>query len=65
MQPNNTTGWTVLLGDGVGKEGVSLYAGPARVGSADGLPPLYVEVGEFDIFKSEIIDCIARFAMAS
>jgi acetyl esterase/lipase len=62
---DNITGWTALLGDGVGKRGISPYAAPARVESVDGLPPLYVEVGELDIFKSEIIDYVARFAKAN
>lgn len=49
----------------MGKIGVSPYAAPARVESVDGLLPLYVEVGELDIFKSEIIDYVARFAKAN
>lgn len=62
---DNITGWTALLGDKVGKEGVSPYAAPARVESVEGLPPIYIDVGELDIFKVEDIEYIARFAKAN
>lgn len=62
---DNITGWTALLGDKVGKEGVSPYAAPARVESVEGLPPIYIDVGEIDIFKAEDIEYIMRFAKAN
>lgn len=62
---DNVTGWTALLGDKAGKEGVSPYAAPARVESVEGLPPIYIDVGELDIFKAEDIEYITRFAKAN
>ena len=59
------TGWTALLGDRVGKEGISAYAAPARVESVEGLPPIYIDVGELDIFKAENLEYITRFAKAN
>ncbi|KAL4935181.1 hypothetical protein BDV06DRAFT_217611 [Aspergillus oleicola] len=61
---DNLTGWTALLGDAVGKEGVSQYAAPARVRSVDGLPPLYIDVGELDIFRGEVIEYVGKFVNA-
>lgn len=62
---DNITGWTALLGDKAGKEGVSPYAAPARVESVEGLPPIYIDIGDLDIFKFENIEYIARFAKAN
>ena len=62
---DNMTGWTALLGDRVGKEGISAYAALARVESVEGLPPIYIDVGELDIFKAENLEYITRFAKAN
>lgn len=62
---DNVTGWTALLGDQVGKDGVSAYAAPARVASVEGLPPLYIDIGELDILKVENIEYALRFMKAS
>ncbi|KAH8589806.1 Alpha/Beta hydrolase protein [Bisporella sp. PMI_857] len=62
---DNVTGWTALLSEQAGKEGVSPYAAPARVASVQGLPPLYIDVGELDIFKAEVIEYITRFTRAN
>lgn len=62
---DNVTGWTALLGDQVaGEEGVSAYASPARVAAVQGLPPLYIDVGELDILKAEVMEYALRFAKA-
>ncbi|KAL4793065.1 Alpha/Beta hydrolase protein [Aspergillus venezuelensis] len=61
---DNLTGWTALLGDAVGTDGVSEYAAPARLKSVDGLPPLYIDVGELDIFRQEAIDYVTKFVEA-
>ncbi|KAL4965788.1 alpha/beta hydrolase [Aspergillus stella-maris] len=61
---DNLTGWTALLGDAVGTDGVSEYAAPARVKCVDGLPPLYIDVGELDIFREEAIDYMMKFVKA-
>jgi acetyl esterase/lipase len=62
---DNVTGWTALLGGKVGKDDVSPYAAPARVATVQGLPPLYIDVGELDILKAENIEYITRFAKAN
>jgi acetyl esterase/lipase len=61
---DNFTGWSALLGDGAGTDGTSPYAAPARATDLGGLPPLYLEVGELDIFRDEGIDYVRRIADA-
>ncbi|UKZ81618.1 hypothetical protein TrVFT333_009390 [Trichoderma virens FT-333] len=61
---DNLTGWTALLGEHIGKKDVSPYAAPARLTSAEGLPPIYADVGDLDIFKFEIIDYVQKFVKA-
>jgi acetyl esterase/lipase len=61
---DNLTGWGALLGDAIGGPDVSPYAAPARLTNAAGLPPLYVEVGELDIFRDEDIEYARRAAAA-
>jgi acetyl esterase/lipase len=62
---DNITGWTALLGDKAGKDDVSPYAAPGRLESVEGLPSIYIDVGELDIFKHEAIEYIARFVRAN
>jgi len=62
---DNLTGWTALLGDEVGKDSVSPYAAPIRVESVEGLPPIYIDVGELDIYKQENVEYIRRFMKAN
>jgi acetyl esterase/lipase len=55
--------WTAVLGaDKAGRPDadVSEYAVPARARSLAGLPPAYIEVGEFDIFRDEDIAYATR-----
>jgi len=61
---DNLTGWAALLGDGVGGPDVSPYAAPARMSEAVGLPPVYLEVGELDIFRNEGVEFARRTAGA-
>lgn len=61
---DNLTGWAALLGDGVGGPDVSPYAAPARMTEAVGLPPVYLEVGELDIFRNEGVEFARRTAEA-
>lgn len=61
---NNYTGWQALLGDDLGKPGVSPVAVPARLADFSGLAPGYVEVGELDIFRDEDIDYAQRMLRA-
>ncbi|KFY78877.1 hypothetical protein V499_02052 [Pseudogymnoascus sp. VKM F-103] len=62
---DNITGWSAMLGDNIGTDGVSPYAAPARVESVEGLPPTYVDVGELDIFRDEDIRYASRIAAAN
>jgi acetyl esterase/lipase len=50
---DNMTGWGALLSDSVGGPNVSPYVAPARMQDARGLPEVYLEVGELDIFRDE------------
>ncbi|KAH8592653.1 Alpha/Beta hydrolase protein [Bisporella sp. PMI_857] len=59
---DNLTGWTALLGDKAGKDGVSPYAAPARAESVKGLPPTYMDVGQLDLFLDEDVKFITRLA---
>ena len=61
---DNLTGWSALLGEAVGGPDVSLYAAPARATIVTDLPPVYIEVGELDIFRNECIEFARRTALA-
>lgn len=58
---DNKTGWTCLLGDKTGAPDLPPSAAPARMKSAEGLPPLFLDVGELDIFRDEDIEYAAKF----
>ena len=57
---DNITGWRALLGDTAGGPDVSPYAAPARATKLDGLPPAYLEVGQLDIFRDEVVAYVQR-----
>ena len=61
---DNLTGWGALLGDSLGGPDVSPYSAPARMTNAADLPPVYVEVGELDIFRNESVEFARRTALA-
>jgi acetyl esterase/lipase len=61
---DNATGWGALLGDGLGGDGVSAYAAPARMTDLSLLPPTYIDVGDLDIFRDEDIAYARRLAAA-
>ncbi|RVX71500.1 hypothetical protein B0A52_05072 [Exophiala mesophila] len=65
-QPDdNLTGWAAYIGkDNAAKPGVSPYAAPARVETVVGLPRLYCDVPDLDIFRDENIAYAARHALA-
>jgi acetyl esterase/lipase len=52
---DNATAWAAVLGEAAGSPDadVSPYAAPARAASVADLPPTYIDVGEFDIFRDE------------
>ncbi|MFJ2649899.1 alpha/beta hydrolase [Streptomyces sp. NPDC087420] len=61
---DNITGWGALLGDARGGADVSPYAAPARMTDATGMPPLYMEALELDIFRDEDVKYAQRTAAA-
>jgi acetyl esterase/lipase len=56
----NELGWRSYLGDRPADQ----YAAPARAGELGGLPPTYLDVGELDLFRDEVIAFGARLAAA-
>lgn len=58
----NKVGWTGLLGDQVGKPDapVSQYAAPAWAKNTANLPPTYLDIGDLDIFREEVVTYAAR-----
>ncbi|KAJ5533025.1 hypothetical protein N7494_009577 [Penicillium frequentans] len=62
---DNLTGWSAYLGPDVGTEEISFYAAPSRVESVEGLPPLYMDCGQLDIFVHEGLDYVRRFVAAN
>lgn len=61
---DNITGWTAYLGDRVGGDDVPPYAAPSRAADVAGLPPLYLDVGQLDIFVMENTNYVRRFIEA-
>ncbi|EGU84113.1 hypothetical protein FOQG_15437 [Fusarium oxysporum f. sp. raphani 54005] len=58
---DNETGWQALLGCSRGRELVTETAAPARMVDATSMPPLYIEVGELDLFRNESIELATKF----
>jgi len=52
---DNLTAWQAYLGSAIGTSSVSPYAAAAHLKDASGLPPVYIDVGELDIFRDEDI----------
>ncbi len=52
---SNRLGWNAYLAGQAGAPDVSPYAAPARATNLAGLPPAYINVGEFDLFLDEDI----------
>ncbi|KAE8370122.1 alpha/beta hydrolase fold-domain-containing protein [Aspergillus caelatus] len=61
---DNITGWTAYLGKDVGTDRVEQYAAPARAESVEGLPPMYIDCGQLDIFAQEDTEYVLRFVKA-
>ncbi|PGH14157.1 hypothetical protein AJ80_06025 [Polytolypa hystricis UAMH7299] len=53
---DNETAWKAYLGSKQGTSDVSETAAPARMTDATGLPELFIEVGELDIFCAENLE---------
>jgi acetyl esterase/lipase len=63
---DNQTGWDAYLGSDVrGSEAVPATAAPARLVDAAGLPPVYIEVGELDLFREENVMYASKFWRAA
>jgi acetyl esterase/lipase len=54
-QAKNRFGWTSLLGEQTGKEGVSQYASASRATDLSGLPPTFLDVGSAEPFRDETV----------
>lgn len=66
---DNITGRRCLLGEvgpgdlgpgDLGPSEISSYAAPARATQLEGLPPIYIEVGDLDIFHDEDVAFASR-----
>jgi len=57
---DNLEAWRCVLGDLAGTAAVSPIAAPARETDLSGLPPTYIDVGEFDLFRDESVDFASR-----
>lgn len=58
------TGWAAYLGKVWGTDSVPAAASPARVTDVEGLPPLYLDVGQLDVFMPEDVDYVQKFLKA-
>ncbi|PBC56462.1 esterase [Rhodococcus sp. ACPA1] len=61
---SNKTGWGALLGDAAGGPDVSYYAAPARATDLSGLPPTFLDVGQVETFRDEVINFAARLSQS-
>lgn len=52
---NNFTGWNALLDSRIGGADVAPIEAPARLTDFTGLAPAYLEVGDLDIFRDEVL----------
>jgi triacylglycerol lipase len=60
----NHFGWSSLLNQEPGSEGVSPYAAAARAENLEGLPPAYINVGTLDLFLEENLEYARRLVRA-
>lgn len=61
---NNRFGWSCLLGQEPGGEGVSPYAAAARAADLTGLPSAYIATGALDLFVEENLEYARRLLRA-
>jgi acetyl esterase/lipase len=57
---DNVTAWGCLLGPVYGTEDVSPYAAPARASDVSGLPRVYIDVGDLDLYCDEVSTYASR-----
>jgi acetyl esterase/lipase len=60
----NELAWKAVLGDRVGAPDLSPYCAPGRATDLYGLPPAFIAVGQFDVFRDEDIDFALRLIAA-
>lgn len=61
---SNRFGWSALLGQEPGGEGIAPYAAAARAASLERLPPAFIAVGALDIFLEEDVEYARRLIRA-
>jgi triacylglycerol lipase len=61
---NNAYGWSSLLGQAPGSDGVSCYAAAARATDLSRLPPTYISTGALDLFLEEDVEYARRLTRA-
>jgi acetyl esterase/lipase len=61
---DNVTGWTAYLGSEPGGSDVPMFAAPARVDNVEGLPPIYIDVDQLDLFLLEDLEYASKFLRA-
>jgi acetyl esterase/lipase len=59
------TGWAAYLGAAYGTDEVSAYAAAARITDVKGLAPLYLDIGQLDMFTHESWAFVQRFVAAN
>ncbi|KAK4996335.1 hypothetical protein LTR66_004036 [Elasticomyces elasticus] len=58
------TGWTAYLGPRYNTNDVPAYAAASRTTDVKGLPPLYMDVGQLDVFVEEDLAYVQKFLAA-
>jgi acetyl esterase/lipase len=61
---DNFTSWSTALGEARGTDDVAPTSAPARLTDFHGLPPAYLDVGDLDILRDEVIAYAQRLAGA-
>jgi acetyl esterase/lipase len=56
----NIQAWAAYLGTTFGTDLVSPYAAPARAEALTDLPPTYLDVGDLDLFRDEVVTFAGR-----
>jgi acetyl esterase/lipase len=56
----NMQAWSAYLGNAYGTDLVSPYAAPARAETLTGLPSTYLDVGDLDLFRDEVVNYAGR-----
>jgi len=58
---DNFTGWMAYLGRTSGGKDIFILAAPGRMTDAAGLPSLYLDTSQFDLFAEENISYVQKF----